>query len=83
VAPIQMILSDLEGHLLFQTFLGRRSTWELWHVCPWIGKLICLVMLTVSLKLKHFWRPRAVMYTVSVVISRKWCKIDLLLLQTT
>ena len=42
-----------------------------------------LVISTVLLQLKNFSRSQEVTYTVSVVISRKRCTIETLLLQTT
>jgi len=34
------------------------------------------ITLTVLLKLKDLSRLQAVMYTVKVIVSQKWCKID-------
>jgi len=55
--------------------LGKYSTWTEQRTWP--------VILTVLVKLKDFSRSHAVTYMVKVVISRKRCKLQTLLLQIT
>jgi len=41
------------------------------------------VILTLLLKLEDIWRWHAVTYTTKVVVSLKWCMIEMMLLQIT
>jgi len=53
-----------------------------YDVYTWVGKRPWLVISAVLSKLKDISRSHAVTYIVDVVISRKWCVIKTLLLQT-
>jgi len=67
---------------LYNSFTSGNVAHCLWHVYAWIGKRMYLVISTVLLKLKDFSRLQAVVNTVKVVLYRKQCDIETLLLQT-
>jgi len=48
-----------------------------------ITKVKSVTALTVILIMKDFLKSQAITYTVKVILSRKWCKIESLLLWTT
>jgi len=64
-------------------YFGTYSMYQLRYFCVWIGKRMWLIISTVLSKLKNFSRSEAVTYNENVVISRKRCKIETLLLQIT
>ena len=58
--------------------------WLMYDICVYSNqKAFVAFNADCLLKLKGFLRLQADTYTVKVVISQKWCKIDTLLLQTT
>jgi len=89
----------IEWHHCQWLWVTLKVTFAVWSLCnshtwgniarinydvyTWIKKHTWLVISTVLSKLKDFSRLQAVTYTVEVVISRKRCKIEMLLLRIT
>ena len=89
--PITITLSDLECHWLFLNFSNSYSSMNMTHInyvmCihEW-KKYILSLIATGFQKMKDFSRlgplhVQAVAYTVKVAVSKKWCKIDTLILK--
>jgi len=88
MASLSVMFSDLKGHFcclkpFYLTHLGKYSVYYLRYVYTWIGKRMWLVISTVFSKTKDLSSSQPVMYAVNVVISRKRCQIESLVLQTT
>jgi len=67
MAPIPMTLSDLDYNMFIHESESARS----------------LQLQSVLSKLKNFSRSETLMYTIKVVLCRKRCKIEALLLNAT
>jgi len=74
----------LKGHFcrlkpFYLTYLGKYSG----VYYAWITKHTRLVISTIFLNTKDFWRSQPITYTVNVVIAWKQCQMESLLLWTT
>ena len=89
MAPTSMTLSELKCHFCCLESYSSMNTARinLITLCVYMnGKLSVVCNRNCFPKLKDFSRLgplEAVVYTVKVVVSKKWCKIDTLLLHTT